>query len=101
MKIICCDICDDVRKLNYDIKTCTCGNIGGYYLKDGRNAEIHLRDEDSFKTSRVIGVPNGVRYGKIREGNCWVFFWYDPYLYIFCDGVKQNIINKEMNNEEY
>lgn len=96
MKIIVCDLCDDVIKLKYDFQYCSCFNIGGRYLReDGRTVEIELKDNDSFKNSRVIGVPNGVRYGKYREGTCWVFHWYDPYLHVFCNGIRQTILKDE------
>jgi len=100
MKLIHCDLCHNVIKLDYHFQYCQCYNIGGRYLRDGRTAEIYLKDEKSFKNSRVLGFPNSVRYGKHREGTCWVFYWRDPYLKIFVDGKSQTIITNKPDFED-
>jgi hypothetical protein len=97
VKLIHCDKCDDVVKLTFTMKECSCGNIAGKYLKDGRTAEIHLKDYESLKTTRVLGFPNSVRYNKIREGTCWKFHWYDPYLWIWIKGIRQHFIPSEQH----
>jgi hypothetical protein len=92
MKLIHCDKCDNVLKLEYHFQICQCGNIGGKYLReDGRTAEIHLKNKESFGTSRVLGFPNSVRYGKVREGNCWNFLWDNEWLIIFVGAIPAKI----------
>jgi hypothetical protein len=88
MKLIYCDKCHEVIQLRYELKSCTCGDISGKYLEDGRIAEIHLDNNGCFKTTRVLGFPNSVRYGNVREGICWSFDWLDPYLRV-CFKKKQ------------
>lgn len=78
MKIICCDLCDDVIKLNLHWQCCKCENICGRYLKDGRTAEIEISQDQN--KCRVIGVPNGIRYGLKKEMNAWVFQWDNEWL---------------------
>lgn len=100
MKLIHCDLCNDVKKLNYRLEGCQCGNIAGRYLEDGRTAEIHLKNEDAFKNSRVLGFPNQVRYGKLRESTCWYFNWYDKWIHVYCNGKRQIIIKSGYVNDE-
>jgi hypothetical protein len=40
MKLIFCPKCQDVRKLGYNMVTCTCGESWGKYYEDGLNAVI-------------------------------------------------------------
>jgi hypothetical protein len=101
MKLISCDLCDAVVKLTYELQFCECHNISGKYLSDGRIAYINLKDDDSFGSSRVLGVPNAIRYGKIREGTCWVFNWFEPYLLIYVAGKRQKIIDYDLGIPQF
>lgn len=39
MKLLVCVFCSDVIKLNnVELRTCACGECGGYYKEDGLNA---------------------------------------------------------------
>ena len=40
MKLIFCPKCEDIRKLSYDLRRCSCGEAWGYYRDDGLNAVI-------------------------------------------------------------
>ena len=38
MKLLFCEACWDVFKLDYDVRQCKCGKVKGYYQKDGHTA---------------------------------------------------------------
>ena len=40
MKLIYCPVCNDVRKLDYQVTVCKCGASRGWYADDGLNATI-------------------------------------------------------------
>ena len=40
MKLIFCPACQDIRKLAYELRHCSCGEAWGYYRSDGLNAVI-------------------------------------------------------------
>lgn len=40
MKLLYCEFCGDVFKLDYEVKTCKCGRCSGYYKEDGLHAVI-------------------------------------------------------------
>lgn len=69
MKLIVCDLCHDVVQLKYEMRSCACENIKGNYI-DNTNVEIHVKDDSK---SRILGIDNRVRYGKIEQGGrVWV-----------------------------
>ena len=41
MKLLFCDICYDVFKLNDTLRTCECGRVKGKYLKNKHNAVVN------------------------------------------------------------
>ena len=38
MKLIFCDFCHDVFKLDYELRSCKCGKCCGHYDRDGAHA---------------------------------------------------------------
>lgn len=41
MKLLFCDVCQDVFKLGRKLKTCDCGRVKGKYEKNGHNAVVN------------------------------------------------------------
>ncbi len=39
MKLLLCEECNDVRKLDYEVTSCKCGRVKARYLRDGWHAE--------------------------------------------------------------
>lgn len=72
-----CDLCHSVV-FPHGIQSCKCGNIkGAYSLNDRRTVIVAVKDKSS---SRIIGIPNGVRYGLVDRHECWVIPWNDEYV---------------------
>ena len=70
MKILACDCCHGFIPLSYDKQSCKCGLIAGKYDDvDGRQGIIWTKDK--IKT-RVIGVPNSLRYGLRDRTEAWI-----------------------------
>jgi hypothetical protein len=76
MKLIACDNCGSMIALGWQPHGCTCGNITGHY-RDSVHAEITVKNKE---TSRVIGIENGVRFGRQPYGRCFVIQWEDAHL---------------------
>jgi hypothetical protein len=90
MKMIHCDLCgDDKVLLATKYQSCECGNIGGQYQENRVYADIYLKNEKSFASSRVVGVTNGVMTGIQKRGVCHVGEWAGYQLRIFVDGVER------------
>jgi|GEM_PF-1521855 len=71
MKLLVCDFCQDVVALRRGPKKkrgCGCGNISGYYLPDGRNIIVWVREA---KFCRILGIQNSVRFGFKNSGDIW------------------------------
>jgi hypothetical protein len=89
MKMIHCDLCGTDVVLTKETKVCNCGNIAGNYQENNTHADIYLRNEKSFMTSRVIGVSNSVMTGYNKRDIAHVGEWNDYQLHIYVDGVKR------------
>lgn len=89
MKMIHCDLCGTDLVLTRETKICNCGNIAGNYQENGVHADIYLRSEKSFLTSRVIGVSNAVMIGYNKRDIAHVGEWNDYQLHIYVDGIKR------------
>ncbi len=77
MKLLACDLCQDVVALRRGPKNkreCSCGNISGYYRPDGRNILVWVRDAGSC---RILGIQNSVRAGLKDSGDIWVISFND------------------------
>lgn len=79
MKLISCDLCGSVIQLRLRKKSCQCKNISGKYKPDGKHVIIWTKDK---KTSRVVVLPNSVRYGIKQEWQAWVIDWNDPVMQV-------------------
>ena len=55
MKLVLCLKCEDIFNLQLHEKTCSCGNVTAFYLKDGLHANIIVKEE---KTAIPIGFNN-------------------------------------------
>lgn len=51
MKLVFCPNCGDIFNLSKVTKTCSCGNSGGFYEKDGYHAVI-------FGSAIAMGITN-------------------------------------------
>lgn len=56
MKLLFCKVCQDLIKLDYEIRTCKCGNGGGKY--------INSTDAEYFGSH---AVPMGIANGSLRK----------------------------------
>lgn len=65
MKLIACKKCKDVIGLDYENRSCKCGLSGGRYNEDGDTVTV-------TGPCRVIGMENGVRYGMVARGECFL-----------------------------
>uniref|UniRef100_A0A6M3LIT8 Uncharacterized protein n=1 Tax=viral metagenome TaxID=1070528 RepID=A0A6M3LIT8_9ZZZZ len=74
MKLIYCDTCQDLFKLDYDIRTCKCGRCKGKYNVDGRNAitngEGFCLAIDNF--SLINSLKNLLHYEGEYNFKAWV-----------------------------
>src|SRR5574343_847050 len=87
--MIHCDMCANDLVLTKEIQYCKCGNIGGVYQDNGVYANIFLKDEKSFITSRVIGVSNAVMMGYNKRDIAHIGEWNDHQLFIFVNGEER------------
>lgn len=78
MKLIACDECHDVVVLKKEQRSCECGNISGRYT-DNISVEITVKDK---KTSRVLGLINDVRFGKVERGEAFTIRWDNPVIIV-------------------
>lgn len=51
MKLLLCDLCNDVVKLSIAPRSCTCGRVHGHYLANGINAVVS-------PYAIVVGISN-------------------------------------------
>lgn len=59
MKLMFCDSCSDVFKLDYDMRTCKCGRVKGRYLNSSE-AEVS-------EAGYSIGIGNGSLMNAIMD----------------------------------
>lgn len=52
MKLMFCDFCFDVFKLDYDLRSCKCGQVKGKYEEDGHHAVTNGE-------GRCLAIGNG------------------------------------------
>ncbi|MFA5025040.1 MAG: hypothetical protein WC503_00835 [Candidatus Shapirobacteria bacterium] len=90
MKLLFCEKCGEIIPIpapKNKIIYCSCGNIGGIYQDNCVYANIYLRDEESFHTSKVLGLNNSILLGLEKQIVCNVGEWNDSQLSIFVDGT--------------
>lgn len=74
MKILVCDQCFDLFKLDYEIRSCKCGRTRGRYNEDGHTAVVNGKGY-SFGLGNG-SVINGIARGFVGPLESEIAIWY-------------------------
>jgi hypothetical protein len=69
LKLLYCPICEDIKKLNFYIRYCECGESWGLYNSDGEKACIG-------GMTKLVGVGNGDLFLMLSEAKATCDVWW-------------------------
>lgn len=61
MKLLVCEQCQDLFKLDYKVRSCKCGRVRGRYNEDGHTAVVNGKGYS-------LGLGNGSLFNGIAKG---------------------------------
>jgi|GEM_PF-4492996 len=82
MKLLFCEDCWDVFKLDTEVRKCKCGKVSGRYLRDETNAEVNGKGislaigngslYDAIGKMKVVASPDRDFFLENTTVVCWV-----------------------------
>ena len=74
MKLLFCEVCFDVFKLDFELRACICGRVKGKYLPDGTYAVVNgkgfslaIGNGSLTKATTALSGPDSAKYPKKRD----------------------------------
>lgn len=94
MKILFCDHCGSVVPMEYTLRLCSCGRIGGRYTwEDDDSLIIYLSEMINIVYSRAIAIANEFLRGESDDHRTWVIPRHHPKLWYYIE--DSNVIMHE------